>query len=277
MAALAIQGVFDVMADFFARVAADPQAYRYADSAALQAEMQARLQAAMLPQADLAALSALGGGAGIAVGLIGSSVLTAAALAAAAGRPISIAGTFRLVAARGGLLKPFIALGVGWVAVTWVAIVLQTSTAFQAWAGAPDSPRGVLIASLVAVLVLVVAIAVVVLAVRWVLYIPAVLVEGLGIGPGLARATQLSGGIRIRLALAMAGLAILDAFSVGIVAAVVGVAIGLSAGSVTAGFGTYLITSLIGNLLWAPLVPAMVAIVYRQRIGDVGTSVAANS
>jgi len=272
MAVLLIQGMFEVMADFFGRVAANPEAYRYTDSQALQAELQARLQAVDLPQADLAGLSALGGGAGIAVGLIGSSALTAAALAAAVGRPISVASAFRLVAARGGLMKPIIALGLGWVAVSSLPIVLQASTGFQAWAGAPGSPRSVLLVSLLGVLALVVTVGIVVLAMRWALFIPAVLVEAIGVGPGLARAARLTRGIRIRLGLAMAGILILHGLSVGIVATAVGFVVGLSAGSLAAGFAAYLIASLIGNLLWAPVLPAMLAVAYRERTHIAETS-----
>lgn len=272
IAGLTVQGVFGVMTDIFRRIAADPEAYRYTDSQAFQAELQARLQAVMLPPVDLAVVSAIGAGAGVAVALIGSSALTAAALAAASGRPISVAGAFRQVAARGGLLKPIIWLGVGWVVVSLLAVVLQTSAGFQAWAGVPGSPRSVLLASLLAGLALIVTIGMVVLAVRWALFIPAMLVEALAVGPGLARAATLTRGIRIRLALAMAGIVILQALSVGIVATVVGFAVGLAAGSVVAGFGAYLIAALIGNLLWAPLVPAMLTLAYRERTHVAETS-----
>ncbi len=270
IAGLGVQGLFEVTTDFLRRIAADPEAYRYTDSQAFQAELQAKLQAVMLPPADLAVLSAIGVGAGVAAALIGASALTAAALVAASDRPISVAGAFRLVAARGGLLKPIVGLGVGWTAVSLLLVVLQTSTGFQAWAGVPGSPRSVLLGSLLAVLALVVTIGIVVLAVRWALLIPAVLVEALGLGPGLARAAWLTRGIRIRLSLAMAGIFILQALSVGLVATVVGFAVGLAAGSVVAGFGAYLIAALIGNLLWAPLLPAMLALAYdeRTRVAD---------
>lgn len=268
MAVILVQGMFEVMWDFLGRVAANPAAYRYTDPQALQAELQAQLQAVALPGADLVALSALGGGGGIAVGLIGASALTAAALAAAVGRPISVAGAFRLVAARGGLLKPIIALGLGWVTVSWLQIVLQASTGFQAWAGASGSPRSVLLASLLGVLALVVTIGILVLAVRWALFIPAVLIEAIGVGPGLARAAQLTRGVRIRLGLAMAGILILHGLSVGIAATVIGVVVGLSAGSLAVGFVAYLIASLIGNLLWAPVLPAMLTLAYRERTRD---------
>lgn len=278
MAVLFVQGMFEVMADFFGRVAANPEVYRFADSRALQAELQAQLQAVALPQADLAALSAVGVGAGVAVALIGSSALTAAALATAAGRPISVAGAFRLVAARReGLLYPIVVLGIGWVAVSSVLVLLQTSADVQTWAGATGSPRSVLIGSLLAVLALVVTIGIVVLAVRWALFIPAVLVESLGLGPGLARGAQLTRAIRIRMGLAMAAILILHSLSVGIVAMVVGVAVGLSAGSVALGIGAYLIASLVGNLLWAPLLPAMLAFAYRERTGDAEASAPAGT
>jgi hypothetical protein len=274
---LAIQALFAVMADFLARAIADPQAYASGDSLALEAELQAQLQAAILPQPDLVALAALGGGLSVAIGLVGSAALTAAALATAAGRPISIAGAFRLVAARGGLVKPLVAIGIGWVAVSWLTIALETSAELQAWAGAPGSPRIILIGSLLAILGLVVTVGFVVLAVRWALYIPAVLVESLGIRPGLARAARLSSGIRIRLGLALAGILILAALSVGIVATVVGFAIGIATGSVWAGYVAYVITSLAGNLLWAPMVPAMVAEAYRERAEGAAADAAVSS
>jgi hypothetical protein len=274
---LAIQALVDVMADFFARAIADPQAYASGDSLALEAELQAQLQAAILPQPDLVALAALGGGLSVAIGLVGSAALTAAALAKAAGRPISIAGAFRLVAARGGLVKPLVAIGIGWVSVSWLTIALQASPELQAWAGAPGSPRIILIGSLLAILGLVVTVGFVVLAVRWALYIPAVLVESLGIRPGLARAARLSSGIRIRLGLALAGILILAALSVGIVATVVGFAIGIAAGSVWAGYVAYVIASLAGNLLWAPMVPAMVAEAYRERAPEAAADAAVSS
>ena len=262
------QSMFDVMADYFARIAANPEAYRYADQRVLQAELEARLRDVLLPQADLAALSAIGGGAGVAVGLIGSAALTATALAAATGRPISVAFAFRLVAARAGLIKPIVAIGIGWIAVSWFSLAVQASTDFQVWAGASGSPRSVLLASLLSVLAVVVMVGVIVAAVRWALFIPAVLVEALGVGAGLARAAVLTRGIRIRLGLATAAIVLLETMLVGIVAVAIGIAIGLAAQSVAVGFITYLAVGLIGSILWAPLVPAMLAVAYRDRTYD---------
>ena len=231
----------------------------------------------MVPQPDLAALSAVGGGAGVAIALIGTAVLSAAALAAAAGHPISVGGAFRMVAARSdGLVRPIIALGAGWVAVSSGLVLLEASSDLQGWVGAPASPRSVLIGSLLSVLAIVLTIGILVTAVRWALFIPAVLAEDLGLGRGLARAARLTRGIRGRLALAMAALLILQAVTVGLVAAVVGIvvgiAVGLSAGSAAVGIGAYLAATLIGNLLWAPLLPAMLALAYLEQTGDTATS-----
>lgn len=268
---LTLERVFDVLGNFLARVVADPEAYQGTDSLVLQAELEAQLQAVLLPQVDLAVFSAIAGGAGVAVGLIGSAALTAAALAAVAGRPISVADSFRRVAARPGLIRPIIALGIGWVALSLLPVALAASTDLQAWAGAPGSPRLVLIGSLLGVLGLVVSVGIVFLAVRWALFIPAVLGEALGVGPGLARGAQLTGGMRIRLGQAMAGILILQTVSGGFAAAAIGFAVGLSVGSAAVGVVAYLVMSLVGTLLWAPMLPALLALVYRDRSGATGT------
>lgn len=264
------QQTFDVMADSFGRVVANPEAYRYADQQALQAELEARLRSVLVPGTDLAALTAAGAGLGVAIGLIGTAALTAMALSIASGRPIPVAFAFRLVAARAGLVKPIVALGLGWMAVSWLSLTLQASPDVQAWAGVAGSPRSVLIGSLLSVLALVVGIGVVVVAVRWALFIPAVLVEALGVGPGLARATQLTRGIRIRLGLAMVGIVLLQALVIGILATVAGVAVGLSAGSFAVGFAVYMTVGLAGNMLLAPWLPAMFAVAYRDRTPPAG-------
>jgi len=193
-------------------------------------------------------------------------VLAAAALAAVAGRPISLGGVFRLVGARGGLIGPIVAIGLGWLVVAWVPLLLGGSTEFQAWAGVPGSPRSVLLGSLLSILGVVVFVFVVVLAVRWALYIPAVIAESLGVGRGLERAAEVSRGIRIRLGLAMAAILLMHALSVGVIALVVGVVVGVSAASIGVGFAAYLGVSLVGNLLWAPVLPAMLAIAYQARV-----------
>lgn len=259
-----------VISDAFERAATDPGGYGTAESQALQAELEATLQSLVVPAPDVAAWSAVGVGLGVAVGLIGAAALTAAALRAAAGEPISIAGAFRLVAARAGLLVPILAIGLGWVLVSVVPMALERSAEFQAWTGPPKSPRSILIASLLAVAALVVGVAAVVLAVRWAVFIPAVLAEDVGVGRGLARSARLTQGVRIRIGLAMAGILLVQALTVGLVAAFSGFVVALVASSVAAGFAVYLVVSVGGSLLWAPLLPVMLAIVYRDRAATVG-------
>ncbi|MGZ8528051.1 MAG: hypothetical protein ACXWWR_04580, partial [Candidatus Limnocylindrales bacterium] len=261
-----VEGMVRVFGDYLAAAAADPEAYQ-ANPGALQAEFEAQLRLILVPQPDVATVSVVAGAAGVTVGLVGTSVLTAVALAAAAGRPNSLGGVFRLVASRGGLIGPIVAIGFGWLAVTWVPLLLQGSPEFQAWAGQPGSPRSVLLASLLSTLAAVVFVFVVVLAVRWALYIPAVVAESLGIGRGLERAARLSRGIRIRLGMAMIGVMLMRGLSVGFTGLFVGVIVGISAGSVGIGFAAYLGTSLVGELLWAPVMPAMLATAYQSRAG----------
>lgn len=260
-----MEALVGVISDSFERAMADPDAYGAAESLALEAELEATLQSLVVPAADVAAWSAAGVGLGVAVGLIGASAVTAAALRAAEGEPISIAGAFRLVVARAALLVPIVAIGLGWVLVSVLPIALENSPQFKAWTGPPESPRSVLIASLLAVAALVVGVAAVVLAVRWAVFIPVVLAEDVGVGRGLARSARLTHGLRIRLGLAMAGILLVQALSVGIVAAVSGFVVALGASSVAAGFAVYLVASVGGSLLWMPLLPAMLALVYRDR------------
>jgi hypothetical protein len=146
------RGMFDVLADYFDRVLANPEAYRFADQQALQAELQERLRSVLVPLPDPSALTAIGSGLGGAVGLIGTAALTAVALSIAAGRPIPVLFAIRLVAARAGLVKPIVALGLGWTAISWLSTAIQASPDVQAWAGAAGSPRSLLIGSLLSVL-----------------------------------------------------------------------------------------------------------------------------
>lgn len=264
-AATMTRGMVEVMADYFERVMANPDAYRVADQQALQAELEDRLRSVIVPVQDPSALTAIGAGLGGAIGLVGTAALTALALSIAARRPVPVPFAVRLVAARAGLVIPVIALGIGWAAVSWLSIAVQASPDVQAWVGATGSPRSVLIGSLLAVLAVVVGVGIIVLAVRWALYVPVVLVEALGIGGGLARAAQLTRGIRIKLGLAMAGILLLQGIVIAVVATVVGFVVGLAAGSFDVGFGTYLIAGMALNIVWAPWLPAMFAVAYRAR------------
>jgi hypothetical protein len=120
-----------------------------------------------------------------------------------------------------------------------------------------------------------VIVAILVLAVRWALYIPTVLVEALGVGSGLERAALLTRGVRVRLGIAMVGVILLFAIVVGMTAVVAGFAVGLAAGSVAAGFAGYVVVGVAGNILAAPMVPAILALAYRERTGGAASVAAA--
>lgn len=271
------EAMFAVLGDFLERVLSDPQAYRYTDQRALQGELEDQLRAVLVPANDLAVLSAVGSGLSVAVGLVGAAALAAMALSIAAGRPVPVGFAFRLVAARPGLTKPILAIGIGAVAVSLLSLGLQASPDIQAWVGATGSPRATLIGSLLSVFALVVVVGIVVLAVRWALFMPAVLVEALGTGPGLSRAAELTKGIRIRLGLAMIGALLLQAFVTGIAALVIAVALGLALGSVVVGFAAYLVAELVISALWAPWLPAVLAVAYRERTLPAGDIASAES
>ncbi len=253
------------IAGYWRLVTEHPAAYR-ADPSVFQAELEEALSVAFVPPPDLALVSATSGAAALVVSLIGTSALVAVALGLAGGRPIAAVEAFRLVVTRRAIVVPTAVLGLGWVVVGVVPLLLGASPDFQAWAGEPGSPRAVLIASLLSVFAVVIAVLIVIVAVRWALYIPAVVAENLGVGPALARSADLSRGIRARLGLAMAGIFLMHAISVGFVAGIVGIAVGLSAGSVAVGFGGYVAAAIVGNLLWAPVLPAMLAVAYETRV-----------
>jgi hypothetical protein len=263
-----VQAMAGVLGDYFDEAIAHPGAYAGANSQAIQAELRAQLQAVMVPNGDLSFLAAVGSGIGAAIALVGASMVAAAALSTTAGRPISVAQTFRLVASRRGLVGPIVAIGIGWVVVSLLPLVVQSSGEFQSWAGTAGSPRSVLVGSLLSLLGVLVAVGAVILAVRWALFIPVVLVEGLGVGAGLRRAAQLSHGIRMRLFLAIAATFLLYGLSVEITAGAFGLALGLAAGSLTIGLVALLVAVIVGNLLWAPVLPALLVLAYRQRAQD---------
>ena len=266
-----LERVVGVIADFWGRVAANPEAYQGADSVALQADLQTRLQAVIGPPTGMTAVSAIAGGLAVSAGLIGCAAVTAAALAAATSRPMSVAGAFRAVAARAGLVRSIIAIGIAWAAVSLVAVLSAGSAELRAWAGAPGSPRLVLIDSLLGILVMFIAIGVVVLAVRMAMGLPAILAESLGLGAGIARGIDLGRGIQVRLGQALAGILVLHAISVGVISIAVGFAVGLTVVSASVGVAAYLVATLIGNLLWAPVIPAVLAYAYRERTGGIMT------
>jgi hypothetical protein len=224
---------------------------------------QAEIQAATRTSPELAIVAGLCGGLTFFVIAIGWSALTAAALEVAAGRAFTAAAMFRAVfARRTGILVPAVAVGVVWAGLGLFSGLLQpTST------GVMSAGQTALL-SLFGVLLFALTIAGFALAVYWSLGLPAILAERLGLRDGLARGARLTKGIRIRLGLALFAGSLLAAITVGIVAALIAVVGGLSAGSLDVGIGSYLLISLVGAFLWAPFIPCVLAVAYRDRIAQ---------
>lgn len=243
-----IFGEFDVD-----RYLADPVAY--------QSTLQAGIEAATRPPANLAFLTGVVSGAALTLTLLSMGLLTAAALVVLDGRRPSVIGSMRAVAAcADGLVAPAIVLGMCWAVIATPLELSQSDVAFKASGGSTttDGP--------LALLSLVITVAAFVLAVRWSLAIPAMLAEGLGLRAALARSAALTAGIRMPIAVALivASVAIGIAVGVtGLVGALVGFGLG---GTIQAGVVGYLVVVTVVGLFFAPIMPAMLARAYRLRI-----------
>jgi hypothetical protein len=228
---------------------------------------QAEIQAATRMSPELAVVVGLCGGLTFFVIAIGWSALTAAALEVAAGRTFTVEAIFQAVAARRtGILVPAVAVGVVW------AVLGLASGLFQPTATGVMSPSQTALLSLFGVLLFVLTIAGFALAVYWSLGLPAILAEQLGLRDGLARGARLTKGIRIRLGLAIFAASLLAAITVAVVAVLIAVVGGLAAGSIDVGIGGYLLVSLVGAFLWAPFIPCLLAVAYRDRIAQEATA-----
>lgn len=247
LAGVMLRGMARVFEDL-SRVRTDPLGF------------QAAVQAAVRPPADLSVLASVAGGIGVGVLLLEWAVLTAAALAITEGRTISVGEAFRTVGARGtAIVLPAFAVGIVWGCVNAAAVLLQPSFAASATPG--QAAQGGLLGLLVGVL----AIGTFVLAVYWSLALPAILAEGLSLHDGLARGAALTRGIRARIGVALMAVWVLQAAIVGIVAVSVALAAAISSGTLEAGGVGYTAVALVGTFLLAPLLPALLAIAYRDR------------
>lgn len=231
-----------------------------------QLAFQERLQAAFRPPTDLAILSGMASGLSIAVSLIGLSLVTAATLAAVDGRRPSIAGAYRSVAAHAGaLILPAVILGVCWV-IVGTPLTLSQGT-FPTSDPAAFRTQAAL-AAVLGLAGLILTIATIVLAVRWSLAIPAILAEDLTLRRGLSRSAELTAGIRVRIFVILLVLGITFGIVFGVIALITAVIVGLATFSLSGGVAGYLVASVIGGLVWLPMVAAVLSHVYRSRAGS---------
>jgi uncharacterized membrane protein YesL len=217
-----------------------------------------------------AVIFAITSGLATGLGILGSCVLTAGAIAARAGRRVSPSESVMAVLARGSaLVVPAVLLGAGSAVVT-LAVQLNSGTIqrsdFNGTGG--TSTTGSLL-SIVAVAIL---IAIFYLSVRWGLAIAAILVEDLSLRDGLRRSSQLTRGHRLRLAAIVIVVWLLLAVTVTLPAVVIGVAIGLNAGSVGSGIIIFALASIVGSAVWAPFSPAVAAVAYGRLTDQAGAA-----
>jgi hypothetical protein len=244
----AIEGMVRIFGDF-SRFGRNPAAF------------QAEMQAAVRPATDLLVISGVAGGLSIAFSIIGWGAMTAAAIAASEGRPVTIASAFRVVLARrSGIVIPALLVGLAWGLLTVLqAALTPTGTILP-------TPAQTVIYSLFGLVVGVLTFAAFALAIVVSLALPAILAEDLDLRRGLARGAALTRGIRVRLGLAFIAVAILQGLTIGIIAGITAIAGGLIAMSLVVGVVIYLVITLIGAVFWLPFMPSLLVVAYRDRI-----------
>jgi hypothetical protein len=212
-------------------------------------------------------VSGLCGGLTLAVVAVSYAALTAAGLEVAAGRSFTVGGMFRDVAdRRTGIIAPaaVVAVVYAWLGLT-SGLLQPTSTAVMT--GSQVALYGVF-----ALLLGAATIAAFVLAIYWSLALPAILAERLGLRAGLTRGAQLTRGIRIRLGVALVAASLLAGITVAIVAALIAVVGGVASLNVDVGIVSYMVVTLVGAFLWAPFIPCLLVVAYRDRIAHEATA-----
>jgi uncharacterized membrane protein YesL len=196
------------------------------------------------------------------LGILGSCVLTAAALTARAGRRVSPSGSVMAVLARGSaLVVPAVLLAAGSAIVT-LAVQLNSGSVqrsdLTSTGGTNTAQTALTIAAIV------IAAAIFYLSVRWGLAIAAILVEDVSLREGLRRSSRLTRGHRLRLAAIVIVVGLLQGLTVTLPALVLGLTIGFNAGSISSGIISFALAAIVGSAVWAPFSPAVAAVAYRR-------------
>lgn len=232
--------------------------------------LRSQLQAITQMPAGLAVVIAVAGGASIGLSLLGTCVLTAAALTARAGRRVSPPLAVGAVLSHGSaLITPAIVLALGSIAVT-LPIELSSRDIQDAQLSA--SSGGISGSGWLTIASVLVAVAAFYLSVRWCVAIPAILSERIGLRAGLRRSGHLTRGHRLRLGLAFIVVGVLQALTVGLPSLVVGVVLAVGAGSAAVGIAAFAAVAVVGNALWTPVGAAIAAVAYGTLIEDAARS-----
>ncbi len=223
-----------------------------------------------------AVIFAITGGLATGLGILGSCVLTSAALTARAGRRVVPTEALMAVLARSSaLVVPALLLAVGSTVVT-LTIQLNSGTLQRSDLTSAGGTNTSGIALTIAALVIVAAIFY--LSVRWGLAIAAILREDLGLRAGLRRSSELTHRHRLRLGAIFILVGLLQALTVSLPAIAIGVVVGVEVGSVSSGIVAFTLAAVVGSALWAPFNPAVAAVIYgRLTEREAGPSVAPGS
>jgi hypothetical protein len=251
--------MFDAMLSLLANY--DWSTYR-SDPGAFDRAMQSAFQ----PSGELSLIVAVSGGLTFIIWIVGTAALTAALLEATSGRRPSVSGAYRAVAAHpGALLVPAIVIGLGYAAIAGPLTQSQNDLMFS---GAASTRAAVgLTLSLVILALEVIALY---FAIRWSLYFQAVLADDLGLRQALARSSQLTAGVRIKIALILLVVSIVVGILMGTVIMIVGLVAGLVTFSIIAGVAAASITVAICALLYLPFFVAVLTHIYRRRVETLG-------
>lgn len=252
--------MFDSMVSFMANV--DWSAYR-SDPEAFQREMQA----AFRPSDELAVTVAVSGGLTFIVWILGTAAVTAALIEATSGRRPSVAGSYRAVVAHpGALIVPALVIGVGYAVIAGPLSLNQGDLMFAG----PAATRAAVSMGL-SLVILAVEIVVLYFAIRWSLYFQAVLGEGLGLRRALARSSELTSGVRIKITLILLVVSIVVGILMGTLILIVGLVAGLVTLSIVVGVAAASITVAICGLVYLPFFVAVLTHIYRRRVETLGS------
>jgi hypothetical protein len=240
----------------FSQYAGDPEA--------LRRDMDAVFQ----QSSGMSGAAALAAGVGVAVALVGAAAVTQATLDAARGREITTGRSFGAVADHAGaIVGPAIALGVAYVLV-FLPFGLGSGSL------ATRTPGGGIagLYLLLTVLGWAVTIALVYAVVRWAVVLQVILGEDRTLGPALTRASALSRGVRVRIALVLLASTFIVGLLLSIPIWIVAIIGWLATGSVVIGMGVYLLGIAVAGLIGMPFFMALLTVMYDRRVAAVGTS-----
>jgi glycerophosphoryl diester phosphodiesterase family protein len=223
--------------------------------------LQRDLQAVMQQPNELAALAVIAGGLSFVIGILGAAALASATLDAADGRRPTIGSAYGAVARRiGPIVVPALVLGLGYVVV--LAPISMNSGSF---ASADLGPGRSGLTALLSLAVLILEIAAFYLAIRWAPYFQVVIAEDVGIRTALRRSSEVTHGIRLRLALALVAFSIGVGLVFSVIGLVVGIIVGVLAASFFAGIVGWTVTVALSGLVYFPVLSGALTHVYRLR------------